>query len=250
MSKNQSLKILIFVSLILFFLWIILFEFIFPLNRFIPSPSLVFISFVDLFSKYDFLLNIISTLASIYMPMFIALLLLKFSFGLIDPESTLVKLISSSQLLFKFIPGLLLGVLLIYWFPQEEWTKFLFSFFIVLSIIWNKSFSINENKFQNYKDYASSLGINKNQLRTKVIWKLIEPKIFEELAVRNIYIWTTILAFEFIQRLSGAGEILRLSLKFNDISMIFALIIFLAVIISICFKILNMLKNKFYFWND
>ena len=250
MHKNQSLRILFFVCLVLFFLWIILFEYIFPLNRFIPSPSLVFLSFVDLFSKYDFLLNIVSTLASIYMPMFLALVLLKFSFGFIDPESPIIKLISSSQLLFKFIPGLLLGVLLIYWFPQEEWTKFLFSFFIALSIIWNKAFTINENKFQHYKDYAQSLGIKKYQIRTKVIWKMVEPRIIEELAVRNIYIWTTILAFEYIQRMNGAGEILRLSLKFNDISIIFALIIFLAVIISLCFKILNFIKNKFYFWND
>jgi len=231
-------------------IWLILFEFIIPASNVLPKPSIVFQSFGALWSDYNLLTNFLSTVSSIYLPLIIAyFLVMIISEFLFNRKSFFAAFISSIHWFGKYLPGLLIAFIIIYWFPDSNYIESVFVFFTALSsMIIFYQLEI-ENVEQEYIDSALSLGISKSNLNRKVLWKSVQPKLFSHIFEMHLYIWSMIIAFEFIKGGFGLGVVLKNALLYRDLSALFSIFIITGVTIFIGQTIIRFLKKKFAFWS-
>src|ERR1035437_6464760 len=112
-----------------FLLWIIIFEFILPPNHILPKPSIVVVSIISLFRDYQFLVNMLSSISAIYLSVIVAgLFLFIFRRYLINNKNLFGYLAFSLKWISGIIPGILMGLFLIFWFPDSEFIKYVFIF--------------------------------------------------------------------------------------------------------------------------
>ncbi len=232
-------------------LWILLFDFILPPNEILPRPSIVFESFPALWTDYNLFYNFLSSFAAIYF----SLLLGYFAVWsirrfIILGNNFLVDFISSLQWFSKYIPGILLGLFLIYWFPQSGYIEFIFAFFTVfISIIIKVQHEVTTGLKKEYTDSAGSLGASSKLIAEKITWKSIEPELFSHIIELHFYLWGMLIIFEYIKGGMGLGVILRTALEYRDISGLTAALIIVGVIIFAGNHLLRFIKNKFIFWS-
>jgi ABC-type nitrate/sulfonate/bicarbonate transport system permease component len=233
-----------------FLLWIILFEFILPVNKILPKPSIVLESFGALWTDYQLPLNYISTVGVIYISMVLAYFFVKIlSPYLIEKQNIISAFINSVEWFSEYIPGIAIGLLLIFWFPESEYIEFVFAFAAAFTSIMikfqNESLSVN----QSYIDAAQSLGVNDNQLNRSVIWKDVQPRLMEHIFQIHYYVWSMLIAFEFIKDGNGLGIILRRALEFRDLSALFSVLFIMGLTIWVGTLILRYIRDKFFFWS-
>jgi ABC-type nitrate/sulfonate/bicarbonate transport system permease component len=236
--------------LILFYLllWILLFEIILPVNDVFPKPIIVFQSMRDLFRDYDFGWNYLSTLSAIYLPMMAAYFLVRILFPIIMKKSFITDLILSVEWFSRHIPGIVLAMLLIYWFPQSEVTKFIFAFLISFSAFMIRARHLGENLGTEYLIALETFGVGYNRLMQSLVWKAIQPNLFAHIIKQNIYVWASLIIFEFVNLGYGLGTILRKILQFKDLSALIMMFIVIGVSIFISSQLFKFVKDKFYFW--
>ena len=85
--------------------------------------------------------------------------------------------------------------------------------------------------------------------RFRINNRFIEPEIFNQFIKKQPVIWSSIIAFEFIQNYDGIGFIIRRALGFQDLSLIISVIILLSLIVLVFDKILRLIDNKYFHWN-
>ena len=73
--KNQTAKNLYKYIISYFVLWILLFEFILPVNNILPRPSVVLMSFSALWNYYRLPINFMATVSAVYLSILLAYLL-------------------------------------------------------------------------------------------------------------------------------------------------------------------------------
>ncbi len=111
------------------FLWIIFFEFILPVNKILPKPSIVLESFPALWNYYNLPANYLATISSIYISLFLAYLLVKFlSPHLKEKDNSITVFINSLEWFSQYLPGIIIGLLLIFWFPNFRIYRICFCF--------------------------------------------------------------------------------------------------------------------------
>ena len=245
-SKRSPLIFILFY----FILWIILFEFILPVNNILPKPSIVFQSFGALWEDYNLPFNFLDTVAAIYLSIIVAYLLVHFlSHFFVANRNFLTDFIHSFNWFSKFLPGILIGFLLIYWFPDSVVIEFIFafstSFLSFIIFLQNKI----EKLPSEYTDAAKSLGISEKRIRKEIIWKSVQPEIFNHIYELHLYIWSLLIAFEFIKGNSGLGNIFRLALQYKDLSALFSTFIIVGVTIFLGKTVISYLNKKFAFWS-
>lgn len=232
-----------------FLLWIILFEFILPVNKILPKPSIVFESFGALWSDYDLPVNYVSTIGVIYLGLVLAYFFVKvLSPYLIEKQNIISAFINSIEWFSEYVPGIVIGLLLIFWFPQSEYIEFVFAFAAAFASLMIKFQNESLNVNQNYIDAAQSLGVNGNRLTRSVIWKDVQPKLMEHIFQIHYYVWSMLIAFEFIKGGTGLGNILRRALEFRDLSALFSVLFITGLTIWLATLILKYIRNKFFFW--
>ncbi len=234
--------------LIYFFLWVLLFEFILPLNNIFPRPSIVIQSLFDLFKTYELVWNYLSTVSAIYLPLILAYFLVRILFPFVLQKSFLLDVILSVKWFSRYIPGIILAMILIYWFPKSEVTKFIFVFLISFTSIMSKAKYLAENVSSEYFIALRSFGIGNKSIARNVIWKAIQPDVIAYIIKQNFYLWTSIALFEYINLGFGLGSLLRKVLQFRDISALIMMFFIIGISIFIGNQILKYIKNKFYFW--
>jgi ABC-type nitrate/sulfonate/bicarbonate transport system permease component len=248
-SATSKRSHLIFV-LIYFILWVILFEFILPVNNILPKPLIVIQSFGDLWKDYNLPFGFLNTVASVYLSILIAYLAVHYlSHIFVGRKNIIIDFIHSLNWFSTFLPGILIGLLLIYWFPGSVYIEFVFAFgtaFLSLVIFFQKSI---ENLKPEYIDAARSLGITENMIKRKIIWKALQPEIFNHINELHLYIWSLIIAFEFIKGNTGLGNIFRLALLYRDLSALFSVFIIVGIMIFLGKMIIKYLHKKFAFWS-
>ena len=245
-SKRSPLIFVLFY----FILWIILFEFILPVNSILPKPSIVLQSFGALWQDYHLPSNFLTTVSSVYLAIIIAYLLTHFlSHFLVTGKNFLKDFIHSFNWFSRFLPGILIGFLLIYWFPNSIIIEFVFAFFTsFLSFIIFIQKKIEALPTE-YIDSARSLGISEKRIRKEIIWKSLQPEIFGHIYELHLYIWSLIIAFEFIKGDYGLGNIFRQALLYKDLSALFSTFIIVGVTIFLGKAIISYLNKKFAFWS-
>ncbi len=233
-----------------FILWILLFEFVIPENNFIPRPGIVLITIPSLFIDYNFLIHLITTLSVIYFPSVIAYLILYTIRGFVLGDSGILKLkINFLTQLSVFVPAILPGILLIYWFPHFFFIEYIFSF-IVSSLWWILEIrSAGKKRNENYVSAFKSLGAGKNFINKNILWNEIKPEVFGNIFRFHLQLWSLILIFEFISNTYGLGSVLKQTLMYHDLSALTVTIFVISILIWLGYLLLKFIENKFIFWN-
>ncbi|MBZ0199841.1 MAG: ABC transporter permease subunit, partial [Ignavibacteriaceae bacterium] len=204
-----------------FVLWVLLFEFILPANNILPKPSTVIESVGTLWSEYNLLYNLLSTIGAIYISIFLAYFVVRFFVHVIGRDNHLFHFIFSLEGISRYIPGLVLGIFLIYWFPNSELVEFIFAF---LTAFLSFTIKINDelrNIPDEYVNSIRSLGAEEFFIRKNIIWKILQPGIIKHAFLIHKFLWITLIAFEFIKGGFGIGVIFKKALQYNDLAVIF-----------------------------
>lgn len=229
-------------------MWILLFEIILPVNNILPKPSIVLQSFDDLLQKYQLGWNYLSTISAIYFTMLVAYYLCKFLFPIIIQRNVFSDIILSVEWFSRYIPGIILATILIYWFPKSEITKFIFIFLISFTSLMFRSNNLADNLGLEYSLALQSFGIKTYSISRKVIWKAIQPDLMAHIIRQNIYLWASVIIFEYVNLGFGIGTLLRKILQFRDLSALVMIFIIIGISIFISMQLLKLIKNKFHFW--
>ncbi len=232
-----------------FLLWIIIFEFILPVNKILPKPSIVLESFPALWRYYNLPANYLTTISSIYISLFLAYLLVKFlSPHLKEKDNSITVFINSLEWFSQYLPGIIIGFLLIFWFPNSVYIEFVFAFATVFISIMIKFQNESDSADEEYIISAQSLGLKEKEITKKIIWKNVEPRLVEHVFSLHLYLWSLLVIFEFIKGGSGLGTIFRQALDYQDLSAIFSVFLITGITVFLGTLLLKYIRKKFVFW--
>jgi ABC-type nitrate/sulfonate/bicarbonate transport system permease component len=250
MIKKFNIKPVYYFVFSYVILWIILFEFILPVNNILPKPSVVILSFEDIWNDYSFLINYLSTVSVIYISIAAAYFLVKIlSPYLKEKRNFITEFINSLEWFSEYLPGIAIGLLLIFWFPDSEYIEFLFVFasaFLSIAIKFQNESAKTKSEFI---DSSLSLDADEKYIARKVIWQAAQPVLAKHLFSLHLYIWSILLAFEFMKEGFGLGYIFRLALEYRDLSAIFLIFVVTGITVYLGTLLINYIKNKFLFWS-
>ena len=247
----NSIKVKIVILILLTYL--ILFEFLFPANGLFPSISVILLSISELITDYNFLSNLASTVAAVYITVLVNYLIAKILLSVIGWIKSGKFSLGSEILLpitsiFHYIPFILIALLFLIWFPDFILDKYLIAILILLPQSLSEVFDKNNSDKASYFYFYKSLGLKDHQVMNKIIFRLIEPEILLSQLKNHSLIWSVVIVTEFIQRQEGIGGILFTVFKYQDISLLFTITLLISLLVFIAQKILNLVYNKVYFW--
>jgi len=247
--KNHLRKIYLFL-LSYFILWIVLFEWLLPVNHILPKPSTVFESFPYLWNDYKLPLNYLSTISVVYISLFLSYFCVKILSPYIKEKDNFIStFINSFEWFSEFIPGIIIALLLIFWFPESEFVEFIFASATAFTSLIIKFQNESENVKEEYLFAAQSLGLSEKKITQLVIWKDVQPKLMAHILNFHFYIWTVLIIFEFIKGGLGLGVIFRRALEYKDLSAIFSVFLITGLTIYFGNLSLRIIRNKFINWN-
>lgn len=252
-TKNQKrlkLNFLLTAGAVILFIYIILFEFILPVNQVLPKPSIVLDSFPALFSDYNFFNSYLHTFSILYSIFLISYFLIKFSFSLLIKTSYILPNVSSIMSLWKYILPIFLIFLFDIWFGNSILGEIIFIMILLLGLLKIEIFQ-NINKVKDEYIYSAlSLGIDQNKIIKEIYWKSFQPQLFNLLLKNHLVLISYILIYELISKSDGLGNLLGLAIKYKDLSITILVIVLIAITLEIAEQIMKKIKAKFFFWEN
>lgn len=236
--------------LTLLFVYILLFEFILPVNRILPKPSLLWESGLSIWQDYNLINPLIVTLSVVYSSIIISYLILNFAAGRIIGLLRSFPGLAGSLGFTKYFPLLPLIVIIEFWFPVSLPVEYLFGVAAAFAIFTSSLSGGLTSLPKHYIDAASSIGFNENKINSAVIWKSLQPEVFAPAGKFHAGIWGTILVFEFVNFSYGLGSVYFRMLNYSDFAGVIALTVIIAVLICLGNMLIQFLKNKIIFWES
>ena len=246
--KSDKQKIITSFISILLFVYILLFEFVLPANRFLPKPTILFESVQSLFQDYSFISAFLFTFSAIYAVTIISFFLLKIGGSI---GSKIILSFPGLNVLFdigKYFIPLFIIFLFQLWFGNSVIGEYIFILIILMGSLKAKLFNSITTVEEEYILSARSLGVDDNKILSKVIWKSLQPKLYDVIISNHIKVWGIVLIYEFICKTDGIGYIFYRVLKYNDISVLIILFIFLIITFLVMEFVLSRIKKKYFFW--
>lgn len=248
LQKKQILKNRFAFFITLIFTYVLLFEFILPINKILPKPSLLIESIPPLFEDYNLLAEMTISTTIIYLSIPIAFLVLYIISFSLDKIMKVNPGFFNNFRLFRNFPTFFFAVLFAFWFGESLFAELIFTlaasaFFLIVAYLG----SLQKIEKQ-YLDAASSLLMEGKEIHQKVIWKHCQPLVYDELKRLHYYLWVLVLIYEFIGGSNGFGGVYNLALKYNDFSAIIMLGIIIALLIWLGNSIIDYIRNKTMFW--
>ncbi len=249
-SAKTYRKRLYYLLLAYFLLWILWFEFILPANNILPKPSVVLLSLGALWSDYHLPMNYIASFSTVYLSLAAAYFSVRLLSGFLAKENHLITtLIASFHSFSLYLPGIVLGLFLIYWFPRSAYIGFMFifltAFFSMLIKFQSKISEVNES----YIEAAESMGASETLINRQIIWKSLQPAMAKHMLELHLYAWSVLIMFEYVKGGYGLGTVLRLALEFRDLSALFTTAIIIGVTIFLGSLVVKYMENKFVHWS-
>ncbi len=237
LSKSKITKyfLQIFLPIITY---IILFEFIIPVNKFFPKASLIYESIISIFIDYDIITGIAISSTAVYIGIIFSYIFLKLSYP---------KVISFNISLFNnvnyFIPSVIFIVIWVFWFNSSIFAEFIFTCFWAIIRLYNKVFQTSYSNLSNKINF-----IKLNNLGNEKIIKLkslqLFDKLYEDRYLFHLQIWGIVFIYEFISQSGGLGSNIFQLFTNYDLSGVFAITIISSIIIFIGDKIFNLAWDK------
>lgn len=234
----------------LLFVYIMLFEFILPVNKVLPKPSLLLDSIIDVWFDYNLLEAAAITTFAVYISLFISFFsVIIFSKILLKISFELPTAIESFKI-FRFFPAFFFVVLFSYWFDNSFLAEIFFAIISSILLASSTLMTLSKKINKTYVDVAVNLGLSKSAIYSKVIIKYIQPLFFEEYKKIHYYIWILVMIYEFVSNINGFGGIYLNALKFNDFTGLFAIAIIISLLIWFGNFVLNLINKKIFFWEE
>jgi ABC-type nitrate/sulfonate/bicarbonate transport system permease component len=231
------------------FLWIILFEFILPVNNILPKPSIVLLSFPDLVKNYHLLPNYISTIAVIYISLIAAYYAVRFISILPVKENRFItNFIASLEWFSEYVPGIVLALFLIFWFPASEYIEFIFAFLTAFTVMLIRVQKTEPGIPAEYIDASRSLTLSDSKIRGYIIWRFNQAALFNKMNALHFRLWLLLIAFEYIKGGYGIGNIFNQALVYNDISAFFSAAVITGLTIYVGSRIIFYIRNRIINW--
>lgn len=248
-NTKESLKSKIQFLTALIFVYVILFEFILEHNKILPKPSLLLESFISIWKDYDLVETIAITTTTIYLAIAISsFFIYRFSGYILKIFFEYEEVIEKLKI-FRYFPALFFAILFSFWFSNSIMAGFLFALLSsgLIMIVRLLSYSkINRTYF----DVALNLGLNKNEIYRKVVFKDILPRFVTEFSSIHYYLWILVMIYEFVNEIKGFGGIYRTALAYNDFTGLFPIAIIISILIWFGSIIINYMNNKIVFWES
>ncbi|MCB0742817.1 MAG: hypothetical protein KDC67_02845 [Ignavibacteriae bacterium] len=245
-NKSNSSIVLSFISIITF-VYIVLFEFILPANKFLPKPSTLIEAVPALINDYNFITSFIYTISIVYSVFLISYFLIKWFFPIIVNASFQFKNLGIIFNTSKYFIPLFLILLFEMWFGNSIYAEIFFVLIIVNGFLKGEIFQKSYKVKEEYILSAKSLGLNGFFY---IYWKSFQPQLFEGILKIHFVVWSAILIYEYVSRANGLGGIFYQAIKFHDLSIIIVMIIILLLTFWIMENLMNLIKLKFFFWEN
>ncbi|MFA3781848.1 ABC transporter permease subunit [Melioribacteraceae bacterium 4301-Me] len=247
-SKKNKSKEYFYVIITLLFIYLILFEFILPINSFLPKPSLLKESFSSLWSQYNLLQHLALTTTLIYASLIISYLAIEIFSGIFVSLFVNFPGIILLSRIFKFFSPFVMTIILYFWLHNSILSEFIFS--TVISLIFMLSILAKEISTipHYYVESALCLQLNKKELYKKVFWKYSQVEIFSQLRSLHYYLWTFVLLYEYIGKINGIGAVFYLIVEYRDLSALILIGLIVFILIWIGEGIIIIINKRLIFW--
>ncbi|MFA7229530.1 MAG: ABC transporter permease subunit [Melioribacteraceae bacterium] len=241
--KNKST-----VFLMLAGIYVVLFEFILPINKVLPKPSIFLESFIHIWFDYNLLSAFTVTATVVYISMLFGFVQIFIGMSNYLKIFSLMEGSVISLRFFSYLTPFFFLIIFNFWFPDYLAGEFLFAFLVASFWILRTLFEESKKVKEEYLLTARNLELKQSEIIEKVYWKSALPGIFTNLRSVNIQLWLLILMYEFIGNYNGAGYIYRLAFTYKDFTALFTLALLCAVLIFIGDYLIKQIQNKFVNW--
>ncbi|MGK9475855.1 ABC transporter permease [Melioribacter sp. OK-6-Me] len=232
----------------LLFVYLVLFEFILPVNKVLPQPSQILESLAESWYVYNIFQSIASTTSVIYVSMFIAYLLI---LGILKVVPALFASIELSTVKpIKYVPFVFPVLLFLFWFGASFWGEFLFAFVLISAFLKLSAANGLKNIKKEYLDVAVNLGLSRHEAAKKIAHKILGKHLYHELSEKHYLLWMAILFYEFAEKGNGLGGIYYRALYYNDFVFLFVVTIITTILIWVGEKILVLIEEKYFNWEE
>lgn len=232
------------------FVYVVLFEFVLPINKVLPKPSMLFESFISIWGDYNLLSNLTNTVTAVYASLVASYFLIHIFAGKIIGLFVNLGISKKSADAVKYYPSFFVAVLFVFWLPQSFYSEIIFLFLTSIFILLNKLAKEINSVDKEQVLSAMSLGIGKSKIYSSVIWKNCQPALTSKTLKIHSYIWFMAMVFEFIDGGAGFGFVYKRMLEYNDFAGIFSVAILVTAIILTGNFLIKFIRSKTIFWES
>jgi NitT/TauT family transport system permease protein len=217
---------------------------------FLPSPSSVLKALVEMFTSHDLLEHIavsvwrviagFSLAALISVPIGIAIGSIRSFEALISPFNDFVR----------YMPVVAFVPLCILWAGIGDFEKMLVIFlgtvFQLIPMVADTTGGVPRT----YIETAASLGLSNWQILKRVVWRAIQPQIFDHLRVSIGWAWSYIVVAEMVAAQKGIGHIIIQSQRFLQTEKVMAGILVVGILGLLTDQLFKWAGKKLFFWHE
>ncbi len=247
-KENSSAKNSFVLFITLLFVYIVLFEFILPVNKILPRPSLLAESFLHIWRDYNLIYAFTISTTVIYLMLMLGFFFVYIRIAwlmkvFVELEATIL-----SFRLFRYLPAFFFAVIFNLWFDDKLLGEFIFALLLVLFLMSKKLFEESKNVKEEYLLVARNLNLTPGDIYEDVFWKSSLPILSEYVKQIHYYLWVLVLVYEFIGNSYGIGSIYRIALAYNDFTALFTLALMIALLIWFGNYLIGAIQNKLIHW--
>ena len=240
-------NIVLFVTLL--FVYIVLFEFILPVNRMIPKLSMLYESFLHIWSDYKLINAFTTTTSVIYITIIFSVIFLYVRVKSLIKLSVEMQYAFLSFQIFRFVSVIFITVMFNFWLPNNLFAELLFGFLVATFLAVNKLFNESKNINEEYLLVARNLNLSQSEIYENVYWKSSLPALSKYYEQIHLSLWTLIFTYEFIDNSHGLGYIFRTALDYKDYTALYVVAILLSLLIWLGDSVIKFVNKKIIHWS-
>jgi ABC-type nitrate/sulfonate/bicarbonate transport system permease component len=235
------------IFLTLLFVYLILFEFILPINNILPKPSFIIESFTTIWSDYNIAISLLETYSIIVFSFLGGYFLCWLFRGLTIYFGEEQKEIFSSFSWLRSVNIFFVVILVGFWFGDSITAFMIFMMIFQFLGLMNELMKLNKED-EAYQLTVMSLSSDKNRDMAEIKWKLRIPQIYKSIIEKQSLMWLLVLTYEFIHLDVGVGYVIKQILAYKDFTGLFPIIIITALLYKLNFLLLKISVKKYAFW--
>jgi ABC-type nitrate/sulfonate/bicarbonate transport system permease component len=240
-ERRSSFKNSFYLVAVVLFVYVLLFEFILPINGLLPRPSYLVKLFSIVWTEYNLAPALSSTILVVYISLIITYLTVYSTVPFLFQWFVKYKNSFDTLSVFKYVPLFFVIIIFNLWFTDKLYAEFIFAFLFSLTLSLNKLFKETGNVKEEYILVAKNLGLTPKEISGQVYWKSVQPQFLKYFEKVHILLWSILLAFEFIGNVNGLGKVFQEASADSNLT---AIIIF-GIIISVFILFGNLIIESF-----
>jgi len=240
-ERRSNFKNSFYLVSVILFVYVLLFEFILPVNGLLPRPSYLVKLFSIVRVEYNLAPALLSTLLVVYSSLIISYLTIYSTVPFLFQWFVKYKNSFVVLSLFKYIPLFFVIIIFNLWFMDKLYGELIFAFLFSLTLSLNKLFKETGNVKEEYILVAKNLGLTPKEISEQVYWKSVQPQFLKYFEKVHILLWSILLAYEFIGNANGLGKVFQEASADSNLTAI----IIVGIIISIFILFGNLVIESF-----